>query len=701
MFQVAKPIFTKGKANELNTFAAFRTVVDAQRGVELRLTAVSFYQVKVNGKFVAFGPARTAKGYARVDVLSLDAYLTEEKNEIVIAVAGYNCRALSTAKQSAYLMAEVVQGNDVIAYTGRDFCGFAPTCKVQKTERYSVQRHFTEIWDFLAETDLCAEKFAAEVEVCAETPKLLDRVVPYPYYEDVTYPSASCLGTLTFDETLPYNVNFYSFQPSERWGKFEADEIVDRPYEWIQRRRQTPKSTDVALPMTLSANEYAIFDLSRIETGFFLLDAEASEDTDLILAFTEDSSPTSFAFTDMHVHNVLEYKLPAGKKMDLQSFEPYVVRYAIVAVKSGSVRLDRFGIKTFMRDFSDIETPALVKDPALRAIYRGGVRTFAHNALDLFTDCPSRERTGWLCDSYFTAKTEFELYKNTLVEDAFLENYRLFENEAGEYPEGVLPMCYPSDMKDNGEFIPQWTMWYVIEVADYLCDRAPGVDRELFRPSVEALLAFYKRHENSDGLLEKLPSWGFVEWSIANKWTQDVSYPTNFLYAKVLESAYRIFGDESYLVRSREVQKKTVEQSFNGRIFLDHAIRNEAGELIRQEDHSSEACQYYAILFGDLDWKDDRYTELRRLVLEVFGAERKEPHPDIAEINAFIGAYLRLEALLKLKEYGLILRDVNDFFGCMEQETGTLWEYRQRHGSRDHGFASYALVAMMRALENI
>ena len=700
MFQIARPIFIKGREHEMNVFAAFRAKIGKAENAVLRVTAFSFYRATVNGKFVGFGPARTAKGYARVDELSLDAYLTDGENEVVIEVAGYNCRALSTSKQPSYLWAEITVGDRVLAATGRDFEGFAPACKLQKVERYSVQRHFGEVWDFTTETDLCAPRFAAEVAVQENAPKLLDRVAPYPYYEDVTYASASCTGALTFDESLPYNEKFYSFPASERWGRFEDDEIVTHPYEWIQRHRQTVKSGEMALPLTLGAKEYAIFDLSRIETGFFLIGAEARENAELILAFTEDSSPTSFAFTDMHTHNVLEYRLPAGKKLDLQSFEPYVARYVILAVKEGSLRLDKFGMKTFMRDFSDIKIPEVITDPALRAIYRGGIRTFAHNALDLFTDCPSRERTGWLCDSYFTAKTEFELYHNTEVEDAFLENYRLFENEPDEYPEGVLPMCYPSDMQDCGKFIPQWTMWYVIEVAEYLCDRAPHVDRELFRPTVEGLMAFYKRHENADGLLEKLPSWGFVEWSIANQWTQDVSYPTNFLYAEVLKSAYRLFGDEEYLRRSEEVRKKTAEQSFNGKIFLDHAIRNEAGELIRQEEHASEACQYYAIRFGELDWQDDKYAELRRLVLEVFGAERKEAHPEIAEINAFIGAYMRLEALLTLKEYDLILRDVNDFFGCMEQETGTLWEYRQRHGSRDHGFASYALVAMMEAFRN-
>ena len=88
-------------------------------------------------------------------------------------------------------------------------------------------------------------------------------------------------------------------------------------------------------------------------------------------------------------------------------------------------------------------------------------------------------------------------------------------------------------------------------------------------------------------------------------------------------------------------------------------------------------------------------------MLNVFSPNRNGAMPEIAEINAFIGAYLRLEALLKMKEYRLLLRDIKEFFGNMEAETGTLWEYRQRHGSRDHGFASYALVAMTIALNNL
>ena len=96
--------------------------------------------------------------------------------------------------------------------------------------------------------------------------------------------------------------------------------------------------------------------------------------------------------------------------------------------------------------------------------------------------------------------------------------------------------------------------------------------------------------------------------------------------------------------------------------------------------------------------KDEKYAPLRRLVT-VRCAEGSDDYPENMEhINAFIGVYLRLEALLRMGENELALSDTKAFFGEMERETGTLWEFRERRGSRDHGFAAYALVVIDRAL---
>ncbi|MBE6578002.1 MAG: hypothetical protein E7653_07715 [Ruminococcaceae bacterium] len=692
MFFKARPIFAKGRSEELHVLADFVCELDSLDDCKLHICAADYYRVFVDGKFVAFGPARTAKGYAREDIIDLGGYSRQGKSRVVISVMAHNCRCYATVHQRSYLLAEITKGDCPVAYTGRDFECFLPASHTQKTERYSLQRHFTEVWDLRK-----SESAKTEIEVFEECPTVLPRRAPYPYYEDVKASGCVSRGDLSFDETVTPKRDNYS-NPKSIWGSFPREEIEHHPYEWIQCQAENMTGSVQELPLELACGQYAIFDLSRIETGFIMLSAHTYEDADIVIAFSEDASPERFQFTEMHTHNVLELFTAKGNSDSFISFEPYVMRYAIVALKSGSARIDGFGVKTYVGDVSSVVIPD-IEDDALRSIYRAAVRTYSHNAVDIYMDCPSRERAGWLCDTYFTAKTEYALFGRTYVEDAFLENYRLFGGN--EFlPKGVLPMAYPAEVFKNGKFIPQWTMWYIIEADDYVHNRGHKDDAHLFGDSINGLLEFYSQYENSDGLLEDLPSWNFVEWSKANEWTQNVSYPTNFLYAQTLECVSRLLGEPKYLEKANAIRKVAVEQSFDGKLFLDHAVRDENGVLERQE-HCSEACQYYAILFAGIDINEEKYAELRRFVFEVFGAERSEPHPEIADINAFIGAYLRLEVLMNHKRYDLVLRDVKGLFGEMESVTGTLWEYRQRKGSRDHGFASYALVAIKTALEGI
>ena len=684
MFQLAQPVWIRDREREMNVYAVFCARVELPAPGKLLLAGTAFYRATVNGEFLAFGPARTAKGYVRQDVLALPEGICD----IRIETCGYYCHSLSTVWQPSFLMAEVRCADQILAYTGRDFEAYAPGTKLQKVERYSMQRHFTEIWDLRQEAWLPGQVAVQEI-----THQVIGRSAPYPEYTDVKLDKAMCRGDLTFDETLPYKTRRYSWTQAG-WGEFLPEQIQYSPYTWIQRQRQTVTAYNCLLPMILREGEYAVLDLGRIETGFLKAQVQAEEESDVVIGFTEYFAGDIFQFSNMNVHNVVEYFLPAGQKK-LQSFEPYTLRFAIVAVKKGQLRLEGFGIKTFQFDLTDVHIPEL-GDPVLQEIYRAAARTFAHNALDIYMDCPSRERAGWLCDSYFTAKTEYALTGKTGVEDAFLENYRLFSgNEL--LPKGMLPECYPADPPKGGEFIPQWTMWYILQVEEYIHKRGHEDMAEAFRESIYGLLDFYRQYENSDGLLEKLPGWNFVEWSIANQWTQDVNYPTNFLYAQVLESVDALYNDPCCRRRSREVREKAVQQSFNGTYFMDHAVRDEKG-VLQLQDHSSEACQYYAVLFGGVDIESPRFAKLKDLILNVFSPDRGGKMPEIFEVNAFIGAYLRLEALLKMEQKELVLSDIRSFFGRMSEHTGTLWEYRQEKGSKDHGFASYALVAMMEAL---
>ena len=242
-------------------------------------------------------------------------------------------------------------------------------------------------------------------------------------------------------------------------------------------------------------------------------------------------------------------------------------------------------------------------------------------------------------------------------------------------------------------------MWYVLEVEEYLRHRNKAVDPVLFRPTVEGVLNYLARYENSDGLLEDLPSWNFVEWSDANSWTKNVNYPTNFLYAAVLLAADRLYGNTGWKTKAKHLQQRTAELSFDGELFTDNAVRNENG-VLQNTGNTSEAGQYYAILFGNIDLDAPQYAPLKAHVLSGCKGVAQSGRRFVP-VNAFIGLYLRLKTLLQLEQYSLLLDEVGDFFGGMAKKTGTLWEYREMKGSFDHGFASYAAYAMCVALENL
>jgi len=94
----------------------------------------------VNGAFAGHG-------LYRVDELPLETLLKPGKNELLIEVAGYNSNSYYLLDQPSFLQAEIVSGDRVLAATGGEgFVEFIDRSRVQKVQRYSFQRTFSEVW---------------------------------------------------------------------------------------------------------------------------------------------------------------------------------------------------------------------------------------------------------------------------------------------------------------------------------------------------------------------------------------------------------------------------------------------------------------------------------------------------------------------------------------------------------------------------
>jgi alpha-L-rhamnosidase len=262
---------------------------------------------------------------------------------------------------------------------------------------------------------------------------------------------------------------------------------------------------------------------------------------------------------------------------------------------------------------------------------------------------------------------------------------------------GMLPMCYPMDPyeEDPNHYIPNWAMWFVLELEEYM---ARTGDKELgarMEPRIKALLEFFKRYENSDGLLEKLDAWVFVEWSKANDFVQDVNYPTNMLYAAALDAAARIYQNDRWAKKAATVRDTINRQSFDGTFYRDHAKRLPDGTLdIRPE--RTEVCQYYAF-FCNTTTPDAR-PELWKTLVEEFGPARRKTkaHPEIFPCNQLPGNMLRMEILSRYGETARIHGEALGYWQMMAETTGTLWEHDQASASCNHGFASHAAVVLRR-----
>ena len=702
-FKQAVPVWEKNKETEMNYHLLFRSIIsasDIQNGVaKIALTASNMYQLFVNGQFVSEGPARAGHGYYRVDEIDISKYLTAEENVIAIYVASYYIKNFYLIKQPGFLCAEILCGDKVLAATGSCNLGFEAMyhcARFRKVARYSYQRPFCEAYDLdegyqTLLTNASKKIQPVELEE-VEQKDFIEREVPYPCYDFVAAKKLVAKGTVTFEEEPIKPVRTTRIFMPDPELSFKRAELeisnCDEISKGIYHIEEGSAKEQEFIPLELEANTFGILELPTEKTGFITVELEVTEDAQFMVGFDEILTEGDVALFRMQAINSVIWKLKKGK-YSLITNEPYSMKYLKLINKSENavVKVEKVGITEFAFDYHD---EGLQSDNAvLNRIYDAGVETFRQNTLDIYMDCPSRERAGWLCDSFFTSRVEYELTGKSQVERNFLENFVISKEFNGVH-EGMLPMCYPSDFTSIS-YIPQWAMWYVLELEEYLGRTGDQQFVSDAQARVQALLAYFEQYENEDGLLEQLPSWNFVEWSKANEFVKDVNYPTNMLYARMLCAAAKLYGGNG-VEKAAHIVQKVREQSYFDGFFHDHAIRKEDGTLEVIKEDVTETCQYYAFFFETAT--PELYPELWKTLLEDFGPGRVEKGlwEQIYPSNAFIGYYLRLELLSRAGLGELLLENIEGFFGYMAEKTGTLWEHNDTSASCNHGFASYVLV---------
>ena len=358
----------------------------------------------------------------------------------------------------------------MLAATGQDessFEGFIFENRLQKVERFSFQRAFTEAYRY----DKPGPEITPAVLLASPEKQLLSRGVRYPSYTQLEPVQLAASGRFEKINSIhPITRDRALTDIGPELKGFPEKELEICPMVSLQnfnsvpgKEQPSPWSRDSSA--RLGELDWQMVDFGRNVTGFVGAEIRCDTPAEVSLMFgevlTEQGDIDALKQGQVRV---LTWMLGPGVYR-VEAIEPYTMRFLKAACFKGSAEVNNVFLREFAHPELDQAAGFKAADERLIRIFSAGVETFRQNSLDVFMDCPSRERAGWLCDSFFTSRVEYDLTGDTLIEDAFFQNYLLppsFKN----LPEGMVPMCYPADHY-NGNFIPNWALWFITQLEEY------------------------------------------------------------------------------------------------------------------------------------------------------------------------------------------------------------------------------------------
>ncbi len=677
-------------AEKYNQFVGFYTRLHSENKetLHIAIAARSYYRLYVNGEMVAHGPARTARGYCRVDRLQIEA---EGDTHIAVEVAAYGkpenyCN--DNTLEPGMLCCEICNANGAaLSYTGDGKW----KCTVLNTRRSRVEtmshsRVILEWYDLNPQSDdwkVGVGKFVAP-ELLADAPRYLERRAPYPDYAMIPAENMLRVSDLkakahfemphVYGVAVMFNPEWYKLIPEE--NKLVAALSAEGETPFTGRYRAEGERLQIEAGENPAAVTWAF---ENTEVGFICLNVEPQADCTVEILNANYLNDRGEVPAGTYA---TRYQLKPGKYR-LITFEPKLVRYIRVNLRcSGAVKISAPAVMRYTgRD--NPKSYFRCSDGDLNRIYAAARRTLRLNTMDIFMDCPERERGGWLCDSWFTARGAWMMMNDLSVEKDFIENFMLTDGETLDC--GLFPEVYPGVHRTPSEVgIQNWSFWLLMELADYYKRSGDHAFIQECGNRVQYCVEGMLSMRGESGLIEHLKA-PFVDWSISNTpaATQPISVPINCLAVCAVEAMARIYHRRDWLEAAEDMRARIERMDAqSGAMEKGDAADFENGRLHRKgpRTESGVALELWSGFHGE-------NRALRRQFLHAMGPNpERASDPNLGKSNLFIGLMVRFEALARMNRIPELMGEWKSLYlPQLKMGSDTLFETVQEDGGC-HGF---------------
>ena len=685
-------IFADGQSNKSNQFFGFRrdfNLACIPKTLALHITARSFYRLFINGRFVCHGAARAGFNHVRMDVIDVLSLVSAGTNRIAVEVAGYaNAYDYSNniTCESGMLAGCLFADGEEILRTDSSWSCRRLHFRRTDAPRYSHCREINEYYNLdESYASWRTEDADEQVEVLKDNPVVLERRVPYPDYRKADGFKLIEFGSVTPDCDIAGLTHETHAFMHEKLAPLKGDLRLEDNCVCL-----TPAADGTGISL--------FYDMGVMMTGFKGISFTAEGDGVIDFIHAEEIRSDGVIYNNPSMIPALRLCFKKGS-YNFLSFEPYAMRYLKVIVRAKNpVTISGIYVKQYT--FPDNHSSGFLCDNGqLNAAWNAARLTLRLNTLDVFMDCPDRERGGWLCDSFWAGRAQHLLFADTSVEKSMLENFLHCPKE--DRLEGIIfPSCYPAL---NPGYLNTWTLWLYLEVFEYVTRSGDVQMLDSYKSSMTETIDKLWDYANEDGLIENPPGFIFIDWSMANHpgHTSPISVPFNALYACLLNQAAKAYVRADWTERADCVLAK-LDQYASGNCvnedrhgfftngFIEDALCYSQSGKLRPKSIHSEAGSLTTLWAEGLD--KSKHPQVCERVIHGCGPFKNPRNTAVmlAQTNMFIGYCIRLDLLSKYGEYELMLREILKLSDDMlSVGPGTLWECFTEDSSRCHGFMSH------------
>ncbi len=694
------------------------------------------YSLSVNGHYVGRGPARTNPYYARYDSHDIAGLLVSGQNTIAILIHVYGVDTSWYQRAVNYWQTAFGDG-------GLYF------------HLHSGENEFNEddgSLNIIADTDWrCLQSHAWT----QDTPKIGwgqgfieehdARLVPEgwqdPGFDDSRWDKAQVL--VTGGESTDVDKGFHATQPFPTLIPRDMPLLVEAPRSparivtsfglvsddslMIDRRIFDEQITDlpadaITSPEALLGNDDKVtlvrtspgidicilIEFNEIHAGYpnIELIAEGGEIIEMAVSETIPGEytnglpdkPRLTRETFMDCAHLFRYIARKGPQR-FEKFEWTAIKYAQLVIRNApdGIQIRHIG-STYTVYPVEQQGAFTCSDNFLNRLWQVGSYTIEQCSHDAWEDCPGREKRQWLGDGTVRYLASFATFGTSTLP---LDRNYLLQCQESQRTDGLLQMFAPGDHHYQGMIIPDYSLYWVLTVWDYFLHTGDLDTVVKVFPTVEKVLAWFQRQQDSNGLLADLPYWHFIEW--ANTIRSGESATVNAMYAAALSCASKLAhhlryasAAERYSEQKDRIAKALNKRHWNGQVglYVDSVDPLTGTQAEGLSQHANAAMILWDIAPRDRWGKIvQAITDRNRLRLSsVFPVTQGDPDFDrskhIVKANTFF-AHFVYTAIAKANHFDLALAHIREHYHDMiTKNAETLWESIEPTASLCHAFSA-------------